>query len=159
MMFIIRAACRSFADHPRLYLNAGSRPDTEWLRLRGLVPLNRRDSDDAENVWTAKEDSVALPKHLGIPGFRHSVGLARWWHFSFDLLWLGQRVIFYVLLFSTDEWKRLIPTSFDVFPNAVSTALQYLSLDLPDNAGFSTYNPCSCSPTSSRCSSPHRWHW
>lgn len=140
MMFIIRAGLQILADHPRLYLNAGSRPDTEWLRLRGPVPPNRRDSDDAENVWTAKEDSVALPKHLGIPGFRHSVGLARWWHFSFDLLWLVNGVIFYVLLFSTDEWKRLIPTSFDVFPNAVSTALQYLSLDLPDNAGFSTYN-------------------
>ena len=140
MMFIIRAGLQILADHPRLYVNAGSRPDTEWFRLRGEVPLNRRDSNDAENVWTAKEDAVALPKHLGIPGFRHSVGLARWWHFSFDVLWLVNGVIFYVLLFSTDEWKRLIPNSFDVFPNAASTALQYLSLDLPDNAGFSTYN-------------------
>jgi thiosulfate reductase cytochrome b subunit len=104
------------------------------------VPVDRRDSDDAEKVWTAKEDSVALPKHLGIPGFRHSVGLARWWHFSFDLLWLINGVVFYVLLFTSDQWKRLVPTSLDVFPNALSTALQYLSLDLPDNAGFSTYN-------------------
>jgi sulfoxide reductase catalytic subunit YedY len=140
MMFIIRAGLQILADHPRLYLNAGSKPDTEWLRLRGPVPADRRDSDDPESVWTAKEDSVALPKHLGIPGFRHSVGLARWWHFSFDLLWLVNGVVFYILLFSTDEWKRLIPTSLDVFPNALSTALQYLSLDLPQNAGFSTYN-------------------
>ncbi len=140
MMFIIRAGLQILADHPRLYLNAGSKPDTEWLRLRGPVPADRRDSNDPESVWTAKEDSVALPKHLGIPGFRHSVGLARWWHFSFDLLWLVNGVVFYVLLFSTDQWKRLIPTSFDVFPNALSTALQYLSLDLPTNEGFSTYN-------------------
>ena len=140
MMFIIRAGLQILADHPRLYVNSGSKPDTEWFRLRGPVPPERRDSNDADNVWTAKEDSVALPKHLGIPGFRHSVGLARWWHFSFDLLWLVNGVIFYVLLFSTDEWKRLIPNSFDVFPNALSTALQYLSLDLPENAGFSTYN-------------------
>ena len=140
MMFIIRAGLQILADHPRLYLNSGSRPDSEWLRLRGPVPPERRDSNDADTVWTAKEDSVALPKHLGIPGFRHSVGLARWWHFSFDLLWLVNGVVFYVLLFSTDEWKRLIPNSFDVFPNALSTALQYLSLDLPQNAGFSTYN-------------------
>lgn len=140
MMFIIRAGLQILADHPRLYLNSGSRPDTEWFRLRGPVPSDRRDSNDAANVWTAKEDSVALPKHLGIPGFRHSVGLARWWHFSFDLLWLVNGVIFYVLLLCTGEWKRLIPNSFDVFPNALSTALQYLSLDLPENAGFSTYN-------------------
>ena len=140
MMFIIRAGLQILADHPRLYLNSGSRPDTEWLRLRGPVPADRRDSNDPETVWTAKEDAVALPKHLGIPGFRHSIGLARWWHFSFDLLWLVNGVLFYVLLFSTDEWKRLIPTSLDVFPNALSTALQYLSLNLPENAGFSTYN-------------------
>ena len=140
MMFIIRAGLQILADHPRLYLNAGSKPDTEWLRLRGPVPADRRDSNDPESVWSAKEDSVALPKHLGIPGFRHSVGLARWWHFSFDLLWLVNGVVFYVLLFSTDQWKRLIPTSLDVFPNALSTALQYLSLDLPTNEGFSTYN-------------------
>lgn len=140
MMFIIRAGLQILADHPRLYLNAGSKPDTEWLRLRGPVPADRRDSADANSVWTAKEDSVALPKQLGIPGFRHSIGLARWWHFSFDLLWLVNGLVFVVLLFSTDQWKRLVPTSWDVFPNAVSTALQYLSLQLPENAGFSTYN-------------------
>lgn len=140
MMFIIRAGLQILADHPRLYLNSGSRPDSEWLRMRGPVPVDRRDSGDADTVWTAKEDSVALPKHVGLPGFRHSVGLARWWHFSFDLLWLLNGVVFYVLLFSTDEWKRLVPTSLDVFPNALSTALQYLSLELPQNSGFSTYN-------------------
>ncbi len=140
MMFIIRAGLQILADHPRLYLNAGSKPDTEWLRLRDAVPADRRDSADAASVWTAKEDSVALPKHLGIPGFRHSVGLARWWHFGFDLLWLVNGIVFYVLLFSTGEWKRLVPNSWEVFPNALSTALQYLSLQLPENAGFSTYN-------------------
>lgn len=140
MMFIIRAGLQILADHPRLYFNSGSKPDTEWMRLRGPVPADRRDSDDSDTVWTAKEDSVALPKQLGIPGFRHSIGLARWWHFSFDLLWLINGLLFVVLLFSTDQWKRLVPTSLDVFPNALSTALQYLSLQLPENAGFSTYN-------------------
>ena len=140
MMFIIRAGIQILADHPRLYVNGGCKPDTEWMRLRGPVPDDRRDPTDAEGTWTAKLDSVALPKQLGIPGIRHSIGLARWWHFSFDLLWLINGVVFFVLLFSTDQWKRLVPTSWDVFPNAVSTALQYLSLQLPQNAGFSTYN-------------------
>lgn len=140
MMFIIRAGIQILADHPRLYLNAGCKPDTEWMRLRGPVPADRRDVTDSARVWTAKQDSVALPAQVGIPGIRHSIGLARWWHFSFDLLWLINGVVFFILLFSTDQWKRLIPTSWEVFPNALSTALQYLSLDLPQNAGFSTYN-------------------
>ena len=112
-----------------------------------------RHSGDADNVWTAKEDSVALPKHLEYR-FRHSVGLAWWWRFSFDLLWVVNGVVFYLLLFSTGEWKRLVPNSFDVFPNAVSTALQYPSLQLPENAGFSTYNALQLLATSSPCSSP-----
>jgi DMSO/TMAO reductase YedYZ molybdopterin-dependent catalytic subunit/thiosulfate reductase cytochrome b subunit len=140
MMFMIRAGLQILADHPRLYFNIASKPDTEWMRLRDAVPADRRDPEDAQRVWTAKNDSVALPKHIGLPGIRHTIGLARWWHFTFDLLWLINGVVFMVLLFSTDQWKRLVPTSFDVFPNALSTALQYLSLQLPQNAGFSTYN-------------------
>ena len=140
MMFMIRAGLQILADHPRLYFTIASKPDTEWMRLRDAVPADRRDPEDAQRVWTAKMDSVALPKHIGLPGIRHTIGLARWWHFTFDLLWLINGVVFMVLLFSTDQWKRLVPTSFDVFPNALSTALQYLSLQLPQNAGFSTYN-------------------
>jgi len=140
MMFMIRAGLQILADHPRLYFNIASKPDTEWMRLRDAVPADRRDPEDAQRVWTAKNDSVALPKHIGLPGIRHTIGLARWWHFTFDLLWLINGVVFMVLLFSTDQWKRLVPTSFDVFPNGLSTALQYLSLQLPQNAGFSTYN-------------------
>jgi sulfoxide reductase catalytic subunit YedY len=140
MMFMIRAGLQILADHPRLYVNIACKPDTEWMRLRDAVPSDRRDPEDPQRVWTAKMDSVALPKHIGLPGIRHTIGLARWWHFTFDLLWLINGVVFMILLFSTDQWKRLIPTSWEVFPNALSTALQYLSLELPENAGFSTYN-------------------
>jgi methionine sulfoxide reductase catalytic subunit len=140
MMFIIRAGLQILADHPRLYLNAGCRPGSEWLRIRGAVPADRQDRNDAANVWTAKDDSVAIPNWLGIPGFRHSIGLARWWHFSFDLLWLINGLVFYVLLFTTGQWRRIVPRSFDVFPNALSTAIQYASLDFPANHGFTNYN-------------------
>jgi sulfoxide reductase catalytic subunit YedY len=29
-----------------------------------------------------------------------------------------------VLLFSTSQWRKLVPTSWEVFPNAVSVAIQ-----------------------------------
>lgn len=91
-------------------------------------------------MWTAKDDSVALPKWLGIPGVRHTVGLARWWHFSFDLLWLLNGAVFYVLLFVSGEWRRIVPQSWDVLPNAASTMIQYASLHFPANEGFTNYN-------------------
>lgn len=140
MMFLMRAGIQILADHPRLYLNAGCQPGTAWLRMRGPVPADRQNPSDAAGIWTAKDDSVAIPKWLGIPGFRHSIGLARWWHFSFDLLWLINGLIFYVLLFATGQWRRIVPRSFDIFPNALSTAVQYASLDFPANHGFTNYN-------------------
>lgn len=132
MLFIMRSGLQILADHPRLYLNGDCTPGSEWFRLRGPVPTDR--------VWTAKDDSVALPGWLGIPGIRHSIGLARWWHFSMDTLWLLNGVVFYILLFSTDQWQRLIPVSWSIFPNAVSTAIQYASLDFPAPSGWHRYN-------------------
>ena len=140
MMFIIRAGLQILADHPRLYLNSGSTPGTAWLRLRGPIPPDRLDPTDPTKVWTAKDDSVSLPRWLGIPGVRHTIGLARWWHFTFDGLWLLNGLIFYVLLFATGQWRRIVPLSWDVIPHAASTAVQYLSLDFPANEGFVAYN-------------------
>ena len=132
MMFIIRAGIQILADHPRLYWRRDSTPGTEWFRFQHDVPQDRS--------WTSKDDSVSIPKWLGIPGIRHSVGLARWWHFSFDLLWVINGVIFYVLLFTSDQWQRLVPTDWSIFPNALSTALQYLSLRFPVDHTWTNYN-------------------
>jgi len=132
MIFIIRSGLQILADHPRLYLDPGCTPGREWFRLRGPVPTDRE--------WTAKEDSVSLPGWLGLPGIRHSVGLARWWHFSLDLIWLVNGLVFFALLFSTAQWQRIVPVSWTVFPHALSTAIQYLSLDFPEPSGWLQYN-------------------
>ncbi len=132
MMFIIRAGIQILADHPRLYWRRDCTPGTGWFRFQHDVPKDR--------VWTSKDDSVTIPRWLGIPGIRHSIGLARWWHFSFDLLWVVNGVAFYVLLFTTDQWRRLVPSTWTVFPNAVSTTLQYLSLHFPVDHSWTNYN-------------------
>ena len=93
MLFIIRAGIQILADHPRLYWKRDSTPGTDWFRFQVPVPKGR--------VWTSKDDSVSIPGWLGLPGVRHSLGLARWWHFSVNLLWVINGVLFYVLLFST----------------------------------------------------------
>jgi len=140
MLLIIRAGIQILADHPRLQTDAGSRPGKEWLRLRGPVPPDRMGQEPPERAWTAKDDAVTLPGWIGIPGIRHSIGLARWWHFSADLLWILTGVAFYVLLFTTGQWARLVPVNPSVFTNAVSTAIQYGSLHFPANKGWTQYN-------------------
>lgn len=132
MMFIIRSGIQILADHPRLYLDKNSTPGSEWFRFQHEVPKDR--------LWVAKDDAVTLPGWIGLPGIRHSIGLARWWHFSCDMLWMLNGIVFYVLLFTTHQWERLIPTSWEVIPNALSMMLQYLSLQMPPENGWIRYN-------------------
>lgn len=132
MMFIIRAGIQILADYPRLFLQRDCTPGKEWFRFQHDVPTDR--------LWTSKDDSVTIPGWLGIPGVRHSVGLARWWHFTFDLLWILNGLLYYVLLFATNQWLRVVPTSWSVFPNALSTLIQYLSLNFPVEHTWTVYN-------------------
>lgn len=68
------------------------------------------------------------------------VTLTVWFHQSLDLLWLINGVVYFVLLFATGQWVRVIPTSWEVFPNALSALLQYASLDWPTDNGWVNYN-------------------
>lgn len=68
------------------------------------------------------------------------ISLVLWFHLVLDVLWVLNGVIFTILLFATDQWMRIVPTSWDVFPNAVSAGLQYLSLDWPTENGWVYYN-------------------
>lgn len=68
------------------------------------------------------------------------ISLNLWFHQSLDILWLVNGVVFFVLLFVTDQWLRIVPSSWAVFPNALSAFLQYLSLDWPTENGWANYN-------------------
>ncbi len=132
LVFIMRSGLQILSDHPRLYWTRHSTPGRDWFRIQKPVPT--------DPLWTAKQDSISLPGQVGLPGLRHSIGLARWWHLGVNTLWLVNGLLFYVLLFATGRWSRLIPTSWDAFPHALSVALQYLSLDWPTENGWVAYN-------------------
>jgi DMSO/TMAO reductase YedYZ molybdopterin-dependent catalytic subunit/thiosulfate reductase cytochrome b subunit len=132
MVFIIRSGLQILSDHPRLYWTRHSTPGRDWFRIQKPVPT--------DPLWTAKQDSISLPGQVGLPGIRHSIGLARWWHLGTDVLWLANGLIFYVLLFSTSHWRHLVPTSWSVFPDALSVLIQYLSLNWPTEHGWTAYN-------------------
>ncbi|WP_101848215.1 cytochrome b/b6 domain-containing protein [Zhihengliuella sp. ISTPL4] len=68
------------------------------------------------------------------------ISLNLWFHQALDILWLVNGVIFVVLLFVTGHWVRIVPTSWEVFPNALSAALQYISFDWPHENGWNNYN-------------------
>lgn len=68
------------------------------------------------------------------------VSLTVWLHQSLDALWVINGAVFIVLLIVSGHWARIVPSSIEVFPNALSAALQYLSLDWPTEHGWANYN-------------------
>lgn len=71
---------------------------------------------------------------------KRKISLNLWFHQSLDILWIVNGVIFIVLLIATGMWVKIVPTSWAVFPNAVSAALQYVSLQWPTENGWVNYN-------------------
>lgn len=134
LILLIRSGLQILMDHPRLYGNLHCTPGTEWLRLTPVeVPRNR--------VWTAKDDSRHLSPWIGLPGYRHTVGMARHWHFLSVLFWVGNGLVFVVLLFGSGQWKRLVPTSWRIVPEAWAVFVHYATLHLPPEPnGFFRYN-------------------
>lgn len=68
------------------------------------------------------------------------ISLILWIHLVLDLLWVINGAVFYILLFTTGHWARIVPTSWEAFPNAISAGLQYLSLDWPTHNSWVNYN-------------------
>jgi thiosulfate reductase cytochrome b subunit len=67
-------------------------------------------------------------------------GIHTWWHLVVDTLWALNGIVYLVLLIASGQWKRLVPASWDIVPNAISATLQYLSLDWPQHDGWTHYN-------------------
>lgn len=135
MVLLVRSGLQILMDHPRLYWNVHCTPGTEWARFTPVEVPNDR-------VWTAKDDSRYLSPWIGLPGYRHTIGMARHWHFLSVLFWVGNGVTYLVLLFLTPHWHRLVPASWQIVPDAWAYFVHYATLHLPPEPnGFYNYNP------------------
>lgn len=85
--------------------------------------------------WT--RNNTGLIRTKGKPA---KISLTLWFHLTMDALWVLNGSIFVILLLATGQWMRIIPTSWEVMPNAVSAALQYASLNWPTENGWVNYN-------------------
>lgn len=88
-----------------------------------------------DSYWT--RDNTKFIKTKGEP---KKISMNHLIHFTFDFLWVLNGVLFFILIFATGQWMRIVPTSWDVFPNAVSAGLQYASLNWPQENGWINYN-------------------
>ncbi|MGH8399443.1 MAG: cytochrome b/b6 domain-containing protein, partial [Gammaproteobacteria bacterium] len=134
VMLLIRSGLSILVDHPRLYFNDHCTPGSEWIRFTPLkVPRDR--------LWTAKDDARYLSPLVSTPGYRHTIGVARVWHFINVHGFILTGIFFYVMLFVTGQWQRLVPDSPHVFAQAWSTAVYYTTFHMPPEPdGFYAYN-------------------
>ena len=101
------------------------------VRTGWLVRTTKR----PDGYWTRNNTG-----HLRTKGQPVRISLNLWLHLVLDTLFVLNGVLFYVLVFVTGQWVRIIPTRWDVFPNAISAGLQYASLDWPVENGWANYN-------------------
>ena len=135
LMMLVRSGLSILMDHPRLYFNNDCTPGSEWIRFTPLhVPTDR--------IWTAKDDARYISPIFGLPGYRHTVGVARSWHFIDVYGFIITGLIFIPLLFVSGQWARLVPTSWTILPQAWAAFVHYANFHFPPEPnGFYAYNP------------------
>jgi DMSO/TMAO reductase YedYZ molybdopterin-dependent catalytic subunit/thiosulfate reductase cytochrome b subunit len=121
-------------DHPLLYFNDDCTPGSEWIRFTPIgVPRDR--------LWTAKDDARYISPLVATPGYRHTIGIARAWHFINVHGFIFVGIAFAILLAATEQWRRIVPTSPVVLGQAWNTWVHYVTLHLPaEPNGFYGYN-------------------
>lgn len=130
---LLRSGWEILASHPRLYWRNDCDPGSEWLKFTTDTV------SDEVGVFTARDDQRDLHPLLSLPG-RAKIGLGRAWHGIVTALWILNGLAYVVLLFGTGQWRRLVPTSWDVFGNAWESAMTYASFSAPPLAHFQPYD-------------------
>jgi methionine sulfoxide reductase catalytic subunit len=133
LLLLARSGLAILAAHPKLYWNADSRPGSEWLRLtRKALPKDR--------LWCSTDEEEPWPSWLALPG-GEGLGLGRYWHFLTALAWVLCGAFYVALLFLSPQWRRLVPTSWEVVPDAWRTFVSYVRLEQPESHPPYTYDP------------------
>jgi methionine sulfoxide reductase catalytic subunit len=109
LSLLVRSGLEILSAHPRFYWNDHCTPGSEWLKFT----KKQRPED---RLWTASDEESSFPSAIALPG-HENLGLGRHWHFLADFAWLLTGLTYVVMLFVTPEWRRLIPTSWQIVPD------------------------------------------
>lgn len=129
---LIRSGIEILAAHPKLYWTEHCLPSKAWLKFtRKRMP--------ADELWTSQDEEVECPAWLGLPG-KDNLGLGRYWHFASVLGWLIVGALYVVLMFASPQWRRLVPASWRIFPEAWRSFVAYITFNLPEPPGAYNYD-------------------
>ncbi|HET8792984.1 MAG TPA: molybdopterin-dependent oxidoreductase [Nitrososphaeraceae archaeon] len=129
---LIRSGIEILSSLPKLYWKDDATPSTEWIKF------TKKKDPPKDKLWISLEEEEDFSPLLALPGHKN-LGLGRHWHFFSAIFWGLNGLIYYILLFTSNEWSRLIPTSIDIIPQAIQTALTYVTFNFPPPGN--PYNP------------------
>jgi len=130
---LIRSGWEIIATHPRFYWRNDCGPGTEWIRF------TKRKVPPEEGAYMARDDECSLSPLVSLPG-RKNIGAGRHWHALVTMLWVLNGLVYVVLLFATGQWRRLVPTSWEIFPEAWESLKIYAGLGVPSIEHFQPYD-------------------
>lgn len=130
---LIRSGWEIIATHPRMYWRNDCGPGTEWIRF------TKKKVPPEEGAYFARDDECSLSPLISLPG-RKNVGIGRHWHAVVTALWMLNGFVYVVLLFGTGQWRRIVPTSWDVFPQAWESLKIYAGFGIPSIEHFQPYD-------------------
>ncbi len=130
---LIRSGWEIIATHPRMYWRNDCGPGTEWIRF------TKRKVPAEEGAYMARDDECSLSPLISLPG-RKNIGAGRHWHALVTMLWLVNGLTYVALLFGTGQWRRLVPASWDVFPQAWDSLKIYAGFGVPSIEHFQPYD-------------------
>ncbi len=133
IILLIRSGLHILADHPMLYWTDHTRRNNYWLKFgKKKMPKDK--------LWTAHDEAEHIG-HYALPGGAHKeFGMARNWHFIGATIWMVTGAVYYGYLLFSGEWRRLIPTSWSVFPDALHDLVNYLTFNIPPESAFNPYD-------------------
>jgi methionine sulfoxide reductase catalytic subunit len=134
MFLLIRSGIQILADHPKLYWNDHATDGTQWLKFgKKVMPKDR--------LWTSMDEAETVNSLVALPGGHHNLGAGRRWHFLTILVWVVNGIMYVTLLCATGQWRRLVPTSLDIFPAAWNSFLTFATFHIPPESAFHPYDP------------------
>lgn len=129
---LIRSGIEILSAYPRLFWHDNTKPGTEWIKFtRKQIPKDNK-------IHITLEDEESFSSVIALPG-RKNLGIGRHWHFFSIIFWIANGVAYYVLLFTSNEWTRLIPTSPAIIPQAFQDMIMYATFHFPPPG--QPYNP------------------
>ncbi len=121
--FLIRSGIEILGTYPKLYRSQHSVAGTAWAQFTIQEAPKHK-------YYTVGGEYDDYSPRLSLPG-RGLLGVGRYWHFITVTGFVACWVIYFVLLFSTGQWRRYVPTSLDTFADAGHDFLAYLAFTVP----------------------------